>query len=159
MAIGVLATACLSKSAAPEPDRDPRFVGVWIVEQPYHALYEATVYRLHRGGAIEVGPTYTASELAGDYVTGSVADPESGVRCVLAGQWRSVDEATLIVDGNCNDGRYREIALGFDEHAAGNAVDAEVVVLSVGGEDGWVHDDWRWRWRQCAAPTIESCEL
>jgi hypothetical protein len=147
----LLAAGCLSRGPDPSPERNERFVGTWIVEQPYHALYEATVYQLRADGTVELGATYTANELAPDYVTGSVADPKSGVACRFAGSWYSVDEATLVVDGNCSDGRYREIVLGFADTPEQNTVDADVVVLSVGGEDGWLHDDWTWRWRRCDA--------
>lgn len=157
LAAAMLATACISRSSAPEPERSERFEGVWIVEQPYHAGYEATVYQLHASGTVETGPTYTVSDLAPDYVTGTVTDPRAGVRCVLAGQWYSVDDATLVIDGDCSDGRFREIVLGFGANPASNAIDAEVVVVSVGGEDGWTHDDWRWRWRQCGVDSALEC--
>lgn len=148
--------ACVSRSPDSGPARDSHFTGTWVVEQPYHALYEATVYNLEPDGAVNAGPTYTVDGYDDRYVTGSVADPQSGVRCTFAGRWYSIDDATIVIDGNCSDGRYREIVLGFSTTPAqigtDGEADADVVVLSVAGEDGWVHDDWRWRWRRCDEP-------
>lgn len=147
------ASGCVSRPNDRELERDLRFVGVWMVEQPYHAAYEGSVYDFLSDGTLRISETFTVDDLGEDYVTGAVTDPQSGIRCVFAHRWYSTDASTLVIDGNCTDGKYREIALGFaDEHSG---TDSDVVVVSVGGEDGWSHDDWRWRWRRC--DSLASC--
>ena len=58
-------------------EHDERFVGLWAVTQPYHALYEQTLYWFHGDGRLEVGPSIPSDcsgHLSRHCVTGSVAN-------------------------------------------------------------------------------------
>ena len=54
--------------AAPRPpaspraprEQDARFVGMWLVDQPTHALYEATYYTFEASGALRTGSSTPA---------------------------------------------------------------------------------------------------
>jgi len=146
--------------APPAPElHDARFVGLWLVEQPFHALYEATFYELGADGAVREGPSDPAgcaAHLGEHCVTGSVADAATGTSCVFGERWRSLDPATLVVRGACDDGRARDIVLAFDPDPSGNAESAGVVLASVGGETTWAHDNWEWSFRKCAPDAIED---
>jgi hypothetical protein len=154
--VTALATGgCVTRPGDPDLDRAQRFVGTWMVEHPYHATYEGSVYGFEPDGSLLANETFTIDDLGDEYVTGSVGDPQSGIRCSFAHRWYSTDDATLVIDGNCSDGKYREIMLGFADDPTANTIDADVVVVSVGGEDGWSHEDWQWRWRRCES--VASC--
>lgn len=147
-----------------------RFVGLWAVEQPTHALYEVTYYRLDVDGAVTIGPSDPADcsgHLARHCVTGSVArcvpsPPESSCQgtptCVFGDRWHSRGDRVVIFDGVCDDHVAREIAI---EVAADPSHDAEWggaggTLLTVGGDPAWAHDSWPWAFRKCPAGTTPA---
>jgi hypothetical protein len=141
--------------AAPEPVVQARFVGPWLVDQPWHALYEASVYEFRADGTLVHVKTWTYGGGPADYRTGTVSDPQWRVRCTFDGAWRSLDAATLVIAGACTDGVARDIVLAFNDDPSANAWDAGARVVSVGGDASWGHFFPEWRWAKCAA--IETC--
>jgi hypothetical protein len=131
------------------------FEGLWVIEQPSHALYEATLYELSPSGAVDALETTRAdADPWPGYVTGTVGNAGGSVRCVFAGQWRSLAERTIELDASCNDGTDRSVQLQLP---ADQDITLGVTpeVLSVAGESGWDHRDWPWSWRKC--PSREAC--
>ena len=154
-----------------EREHDPRFVGWWIVEQPTHALYEATHYELRADGELVVGATIPddcSGHLARHCVTGSVANCvprgtesrcESELTCVFGREWWSLDANRLVILGACSDERARQIVIEMNSDASSNASGgAGARLISVDGEQAWSHDNWDWAFRKCPAG-IESCPL
>jgi hypothetical protein len=135
----------------PSNEHDVRFVGLWGVDQPNHALYEITLYTLRADGVIDVGPTRTFDGASEDFVTGTVARADGSVICELAGTWHSLDSANLLLETSCSDGLSRDLHLRFAASSAGNTVDAQVIIVSVGGEGGWVHPGPDWRFFRCGS--------
>jgi hypothetical protein len=146
---------------------DPRFVGLWAVEQPAHALYEVTYYDFGADGSLRAvlsDPADCTGHLEEHCVTGSVANCvaadgsrscEATVTCVFGDTWFSRSPSTLVILGSCSDAVAREIVL---ELAADPAQDSEWggaggVLVTVGGEPGWSHDNWDWAFRKCRAGT------
>lgn len=151
----------------PAGEHAARFVGLWALEQPNHALYEVTYYRLDGDGAVTIGPSEPADcsgHLARHCVTGSVAaclpPPETehctgAPTCVIGGRWRSASDRIVVFAGVCDDGVARELAI---ELAADPSHDtgwggAGGTLLTVGGQPGWSHDNWTWAFRKCPAGT------
>ncbi len=146
-----------------------RFVGLWAVDQPSHALYELTYYRLDADGRVTIGPSDPPDcgvHLERHCVTGSVArctptPPEETCRgtptCVFGDRWHSQGDRVLVFAGVCDDGVARDIAI---ELAADASHDTELggpgTVLTVGGEAGWAHDNWSWAFRKCPAGTTPA---
>jgi hypothetical protein len=151
----VVVLAVASCGDATEPEQAERFAGMWLVDQPFHAGYEATVYELGAGGDVRALDACDLSAVGGDdYVTGTV-ESESGVRCRFGSDWSSDGPDTLLITGDCDDGRDRVVALGFDSDTSLNSEGTLVVVDSVAGESGWDHRDFDWQWTRC--PTA-GCE-
>lgn len=151
-------------------ERNPRLVGLWLVEQPSHALYERTFYRLDADGTVAIGPSEPSDcsgHLERHCVTGSVARcvptaPEEQCQgeptCVFGLRWRSAGPRLLSVDGVCSDGVRRPIVLELT--AADDATGGPATVRTVGGETGWSHDNWSWWFRRCPADaTFETCAV
>lgn len=169
----LLAGAACSGGASPDPDDDEprehhaRFVGLWAVEQPNHALYEVTYYDLAADGAIAIGPSEPSDcsgHLERHCVTGSVARcvpaPDQGLclddlTCVFGTSWWSRGADELVILGACSDGVAREIAIQLAADASSNTGwgGAGGTLVSVGGEDGWSHDNWEWAFRKCPPGT------
>lgn len=162
----------------PEPPRPPaerehdaRFHGLWIVEQPYHALYEATFYDFRPDGALVTGasiPADCSGHLAPHCVTGSVArcEPEepgarctSELTCVFGAEWYSLSDRRLVIVGACADGLARPIVIDLAPGAAGNAEPAGAggELVSVGGDPAWSHDNWEWSFRKCPSSDPATC--
>jgi hypothetical protein len=120
-----------------------------MVDQPTHALYEATFYTLHADGRLEVGTSFGIEGHVYKGVTGSVSRGYQGPRCVFGKAWLSRDAATLVIDGECSDGARRDIVLVFRNAPASNTSWADVVIDSVGGESGWIHGFPEWRFVKC----------
>ena len=153
---------------APAGEQAARFVGLWAVEQPNHALYEVTYYRFDADGAVTIGPS-DPSDCSGHLerhcVTGSVArclptPPEQSCRgtptCVFGDRWHS--DRVLVIAGVCDDHLARDIAV---ELAADPTHDADWggaggTVLTVGDDPAWAHDNWDWAFRKCPAGTTPA---
>lgn len=149
-----LACVLLAACAGEHDNFDDRFVGEWMVDQPFHATYEATWYRFHAGGELE---HLRDCSFGGPVPTGFVSSDEmDAVRCEFGGRWSSHDGVTLAIAGVCSDGRARDIVLGFPTDTAGNATGQTAIdVITVGGESGWGHFVWDWQWQKCGGDT--SC--
>ncbi len=153
------------------PERDARFLGLWAVEQPNHALYEVTYYRFAADGTVTAGPSDPAGcsgHLSQHCVTGSVArcakpagKPCRGTpTCTFGDLWRSADDRTLVLYGVCSDGVARDIALSLDADTGRDTRGVDAAVVTVGGEPGWGHDNWDWSFRKCPAGTTPAtCHL
>jgi hypothetical protein len=129
--------------------QDPWFVGYWVVDQPAHALYEATLYELKAGGTLVVHDTMiTGAAPYTGYVTGTVSDMQGGVRCALDAWWASEGNHRVAFGSACTDGTQRTIMLAFQEDDPTQA--AMPTIESVGNESGWTHRDQLWMWRKCA---------
>lgn len=130
----------------PGGERHARFAGEWMVDQPTHALYEATYYTFELDGTVTIGRTCPEG-----YETGAVMNQETWVTCHFGDRWGSDGPATLIVAGACDDGVAREIVLGFPSDSSGNAAGVfSIEVASVGGQsEGWAHGFPEWRWVRC----------
>jgi hypothetical protein len=138
---------------APPSEHDARFVGLWIVDQPYHATYEATYYELVSDGTLLEGSSVVWG--GPNVPTGRVAKMGTDLVCSFGSAWFSLDPSTLVIVGDCSDGQPREIVLGFNADPSSNASDAGVTILSVGGETDWHHPWPEWRFRKCPAGATE----
>ena len=142
-----------------EPDdseRDERFVGTWLVDQPWHAGYEYTVYTFGADGTVERGAGWGEVPPFGSGETGSVRKGDSLLGCTFSDRWESVGDSTLVISGACSDGQGREIVLSFVSPAEQDGEGAVVEVVEVGGEAGWEHGGPEWRWLRCI--DREACE-
>lgn len=173
--IGLSLAACKGTLPSPdasdedEPDADTstaqydaRFVGLWAVEQPFHAAYEITYYDFQADGTLVLGDSWPADctgHLSDHCVTGSVADcvaddneiwcePERA--CVFGDEWHSEDDQTLVIEGHCTDDVVRDIVLLFSSDASQNSEFGNgATVLTVDGQTGWSHNGWEWAFRKC----------
>lgn len=149
-------------SDAPAAQHSARFVGLWAVEQPYHAAYEVTRYDFQATGALVVldsWPDGCSGHLSEHCVTGSVSDCvaepdnvwcEAERTCVFGDRWHSEDDQTLVIEGQCTDGISRDIVLHFGNDPSQNAESgADVTLLTVDGQTGWSHNGWEWAFRKC----------
>jgi hypothetical protein len=138
---------CAEDTSGPSPETNPRFVGEWMIDQPAHALYEASWYLFHDDGRLE---HLRDCSFGGPVPTGSVDDASVSIRCLFGDRWSAPDGDTLVVSGTCSDGNEREIVLGFPADATGNAGGVSTIeVVSVGGETGWGHFTFDWVWHKC----------
>lgn len=128
------------------------FQGVWAVEQPFHALYEATVYELTPDGRLIEHETVTLGTQEKGFVTGTVASNADGTRCTFGGGWHSEGSLRLVIDGVCADDVPRDIALDFPDTDPALGL---VPQVSVDGDPDWDHDGFGWSWRKCAM--VEGC--
>jgi hypothetical protein len=143
-------------------DDDPasgRFAGEWMIEQPFHATYEASWYRFHDGGELE---HRRDCAFGGPVPTGFVTDATDTRRCVFGDRWSAADAETVVIDGVCDDGIDRDIVLGFPSDASGNATGQTAIeIRSVAGDAGWIHSPWDWRWQNCGdtscVSTLDAC--
>ena len=154
-----------------EHEHDARFVGLWAVTQPYHALYEQTLYTFHADGRLELGPSIPddcSGHLSQHCVTGSVANcrPASEyescrdeLTCVFGDKWHSLDSATLVIVGDCSDDVARAIQIAFNPDSSGNAqIDgAGAQLVSVAGDVDWSHDNWQWAFQRCPDGDPATC--
>jgi hypothetical protein len=171
-------SACTSYAGAgpgddddtPIREHDERFIGLWAVTQPYHALYEQTLYRFESDGRLEVGPSIPADcsgHLSRHCVTGSVANctpepPNTGctseLTCVFGGDWHSLGPSTLVIAGECSDGLRRPIQFELDPDASGNAeFGANATLISVASDPAWSHDNFDWAFQKCPDGDESTC--
>jgi hypothetical protein len=150
-----------TEQPSPAAQHDARFVGVWAVEQPYHAAYEVTYYDFQADGTLVVGsswPENCTGHLEAHCVTRSVANcvPEPNTMgceaartCVFDDRWHSNDDQTLVIKGQCSDGVARDIILEFNVDSSQNASATAVSLLTVDGDVEWAHNNWEWSFRKC----------
>lgn len=149
-------------AAEGDPDevrRSDRFLGTWLVDQPFHAGYEASFYELDASGRLtHLFTDIAGGGLAGELEVGLVAIEEPcpsavcpRVVCRFGETWRSDGSETLIVDGECDDGVARDIELTFEGPRAGNAEGlTQVEVTRVGDEvENVFHPGFEWRFLKC----------
>lgn len=155
----------------PTEEHDPRFVGFWAVEQPFHALYEVTYYRFGGDGslaALASVPADCSGHLSEHCVTGSVRDcvpdPQTGsctgaTSCVFGDAWSSRGSSTLVVVGACSDAVAREIVIELSADPSSNTSfgGAGGTLVSVGGSPTWSHDNFDWAFRKCESSDLERC--
>ena len=153
--------------------RHARFVGAWSVEQPFHALYETTIYNFSADGKVSIlgsFPSNCSGHLSGVCETGHVSNCvrtprqpvcESDVTCFFGDRWYSRDARTLVIDGDCSDDVAREIVIDFQPDASLNTIPGGSGggLISVGGEAGWSHNSWEWSFRKCpvGASSLDDC--
>ncbi len=155
----------------PTREHDARFIGLWAVEQPQHALYEVTYYRFGGDGSLddlESFPANCTGHLSEHCVTGSVAncvpDPQMGpcigdTTCVFGNEWFSRGSSTLVIVGECSDAVAREIVIEMNADPSSNTSfgGAGGTLVSVGGSSTWSHDNWDWAFRKCEGADVEAC--
>jgi hypothetical protein len=124
------------------------FQGVWAVEQPSHALYEATVYELREDGELLEHDTVIWGPPIADFVTGTVRHDASAVECRFAARWRAVSPREVSMEGQCDDGASREIRLRFPAGDPATGLVPDRVLVD--GEEGWAHPGFMWSFRKCA---------
>lgn len=125
------------------------FAGWWLVDQPTHAAYEATVYQLGADGVVATPIILDGGSFGPDFVTGVVARDET--TCRFGATWRAPEATLLVVGGVCDDDVERPIALRFPAPPGPAADVSDVVVEAVGGEAGWAHAGFDWRFLRCGS--------
>ncbi|MDD9936243.1 MAG: hypothetical protein OXT09_21705 [Myxococcales bacterium] len=133
---------------------DALFQGIWAVEQPSHALYEATVYELLPNGNLVEHETVTLSDLGDDFVTGTVTEGPGGVECRFGDTWLTERPRRLVITAICSDDQDRDIALDFPD---GDETIGVVPTVSVDGNTTWEHGGFPWSFRKC--PSRTGCVL
>ncbi|QED26735.1 hypothetical protein FRD01_05645 [Microvenator marinus] len=145
------------------PDYNAQWAGIWRVDQPTHALYEATWYEFRSDGTLlELQTEY----LGGDglmeigfvsrcnrYTDASNSSPtclEWSPTCTFGDSWRAADEHTLLISGECSDSQDRTIELTFDSNTK------QPTEIMVENEE-WAHNGFQWQWTQC--DDLENCRL
>jgi hypothetical protein len=148
--LGLLLAGChASHGRAPLPGdggvtpAESRFVGRWLVDQPTHALYEATVYDLAPDGRVIEECSFS---MGGPVPTGQVQRSD-GLTCAFVGPWSSRHDGELAIEAFCDDSVRRTVVLDV---TWGEVAPERVEVKKVGGEEeGWRHFP-PWRWLPCA---------
>lgn len=129
------------------------FEGGWLIEQPLHALYEASFYRFERDGRVELlasTPPDCTGHLERYCETGHVSPPSGTLLCRFGGgRWSEVSERVVAIEAVCDDGVSRVVVLDFEE--LDPATWGTPRIVSVDGEEGWVHASWDWTFRRCEA--------
>ena len=141
-------------------------VGYWIIDQPMHALYEASLYEFRSSGELRLVENYAYGE-SSTYAVGSVwksNNPECPplinctplLTCEFADEWKIGVDRVLTVSGVCSDGIRRDIKISLRAYYSGSdAISYDIVILSVDGERGWYHGPNAWLWRKCI--DLEAC--
>lgn len=138
------------------------FVGLWRVDQPNHAGYEATFYEFGEAGVLrEIESQGFGS---GQIPTGRVARCDGfrtaegytncetwGPECVFSNEWTATDAQTLLITSTCDDGESRRVSIHFE----GALNTPQSPKVSVSADEDWLHNDFDWAWTQCA--TLEEC--
>ena len=145
----MLVLGCSAPAVEPLPGDHPAEVAAyWYVDQPMHALYEATIYRFHPDGRLDAVDAWPDG-----YRTGHVGTLDLSIACEFSGPWESDGDTTLTVGMRCSDGRDRELLLqfpdGFDACAGGTG--CFPLVRSVDGDsENWTRHGFEWMWTRCA---------
>ncbi len=143
-----LIPGCASPSVSGVPELQPPSVtGFWYIDQPMHALYEATVYRLEGDGAITAGAAFPE-----DYRTGTVGMKDQSISCEFAGTWSSDGQQWLEVGLTCSDGHSREALLYFEQgitNCTGESGCFPLVHSVDGDTENWTRNWPEWMWVRC----------
>ena len=126
--------------------QDDDFVGHWVIDQPFHALYEATLYDFQASGSLVEVDSLDLGSPDAPAVTGTVAS--NGVVCTFHDRWE-VDAGLLRITVTCSDGRDRVASFGFPADSQGFIPAVE----TVDGEAGWEHPGFGWSWTRCPDPS------
>lgn len=132
-----------------------RFEGRWLVDQPFHALYEATVYDFLSDGRVVERCSLSFGD-PGAIPVGQVARTRDGRRCTFVGPWSSRDASVLAIEAYCDDSVERTVVL--DVAWDGDRPSAVAIQKVDGEESGWEHPGFEWRWLPCAASPTD-CEV
>ena len=135
------------------PDATSAWAGLWLVDQPLHALYEGTVYDFRPDGTLEeieslllatpdwgseVGvvakctefETYTNEDCSTNGTECETVQLENclewGPICTFGERWGARDERTLMIQGDCDDGNARTIELHFPDDVSSLPEDVPV---------------------------------
>jgi hypothetical protein len=126
-----------------------RFVGLWLIDQPYHALYEANLYRFNSDGSIEL-----LNQRPSGYHTGTICSKSLDKSCTFGDQWYSQGPDTLYIRLNCSDSLPREATLLFPDSINSNCQNGDIwcgepVSIFIQQDTSWHHCDFQWRWIKC----------
>lgn len=129
------------------------FGGGWLIEQPTHALYEASFYRFEADGRVELvvsSPADCTGHLERFCETGHVSPPGGTLLCRLGGgSWEEIADRVLAIDSVCEDGVSRRVVLDFE--GLDPTTWGTPTIVEVDGEEGWRHASWDWTFRRCNA--------
>lgn len=165
----VSANAC---SECPVVSSDPNvamfaespMLGRWVIDQPAHALYEATEYFFEDDGSIRHGISVVLGSSA-EYRTGVVAPDIEGCTsqcvesdgdycclpytCDFGDNWMQLSDNVLI-DVDCTDGVSRAFSFSINELN-------QPTNLIIGDAPAF-HPGFMWRWNKCDDPALpQSC--
>lgn len=146
LAVIALASGCYASHERPTESIDAGpspFEGRWLVDQPEHALYEAVVYDLERDGRL-----IERCRVEGGPPPDTVTRESDGLSCRFTGPWDSRVPEELAILSYCDDSVERMVVL--------EVALPEVTVNKVGGEEGWTHGPFAWRWLPCR-DAAETC--
>lgn len=145
------------------PDYNAQWAGIWRVDQPHHALYEATWYEFRSDGTLlelqteylegdnlmEIGFVSRCNRFS-DASNSSPTCLEWSPTCTFGQTWSAPDENTLIISGECSDNQDRLIKLTFDPNTE------QPTEIMVENEE-WVHNGFQWQWTRCEG--LEICRF
>ena len=152
----VLST-CQTKKVGIE--RHIELIGYWQIDQPGHALYEATIYEFKSDGKIRHVENYAFDENMQEFV-GTVSKSDDPycpplnnclpiVSCQFGDEWYSEDSTIINITGECSDGIQRNIKLKLLPPSLPSNRNYDVSILSVDGERDWFHGPFFWAWSKC----------
>lgn len=146
-----------------EENANEAWAGIWRIDQPAHALYEATWYDFRPDGTlIELETQYLGSDNSMEigFVSrcNRYSNPSNSAAtclewsptCTFGDSWEAPDETTLLIAGECSDGQHRLIELYFGSHTS---YPDEIIVEN----ETWEHNGFIWQWTPCDA--FENCQL
>lgn len=158
-----------------------RFFGTWLINQPYHAGYEASFYTFGSDGTLVLEGNTGFNELETVGVVSGHEEPceewgcgqwsDDAVFCAFGSKWSATAIDTVLIEGVCDDEQTRMITLTFVGEPAGNAegwgVEAVDAALEGYAPTHTGHPGFHWRYIKCfdldGAPLVEdsdgwSCE-
>ncbi len=156
-------------------DATDAWAGLWLIDQPSHALYEATIY--------DFRPDGTLVEVRSEFLGGGIDEPpevgfvarcekreietrescepdgtceqreyeycaEWGPTCFFGERWSALSADEIYIQGECSDDQSRMLEFEFSGERYAPAV------IRVEGEE-WEHNSFEWRWSRC--DDEESC--
>jgi hypothetical protein len=128
-----------------------RFAGLWLIDQPTHGGYEATLYRFSPDGTMEI-----LKKLPAGYETGTICRNGGKPTCSFGTRWHSHGADTLVISCKCSDSITREATMVFPDSTKTNCQNPFIwcgVPLSVSVEKDtvWNHCGFSWRWTRCVS--------